>query len=130
MNVSITDIASTYVLIMWNLPEFANGVIQRYIVLLTDSRRESVLNITTTETSANVTGLNPFTHYGVSVSAETVEIGEASSKVTFRTSEESTVFPLYQLRDTIVIIIIFFQVHFYRLVLNLINQLLLVKTLP
>lgn len=88
-NVSIVEIASTYVLIIWSPPEFPNGLIRRYIVSLTDSRGDLILNTTSTETSANVTGLNPFTQYGVVVSAETVEVGEATSSITFRTSEES-----------------------------------------
>ena len=41
------------------------------------------------ETSVNVTDLNPFVHYWVVVFAETIEIGDSSANITFRTSEES-----------------------------------------
>ena len=48
-----------------------------------------MFNVSTTELLANVTGLSPFTHYWVTVFAETVIDGEKSANFSFRTSEES-----------------------------------------
>lgn len=88
-NVTVVDIASTYAIISWMLPEFPNGVIRRYTVSLVENGGRAEINITTTEISANVTGLRPLRHYWVVVFAETVTVGQGSANFTFRTSEES-----------------------------------------
>ena len=89
VNVTITEIASTYILISWGPPEFPNGIIQSYTISISDRGGQHLSNVSTNDLSANVTGLTPFTHYNVAVFARTVEIGEASPTISFMTSEES-----------------------------------------
>ena len=87
VNVTVTEVGSTYVFIIWESPEFPNGIIQNYIVLVTGSDGESVSNISTSDLSTNVTNLLPFTPYFVEVFAETVEVGVASDSISFNTTE-------------------------------------------
>ena len=87
MNVTVTELGSTYAFIIWEAPEFPNGIIQNYIVSVTGSDGESVSNISTSNSSTNVTNLLPFTQYFVEVFAETVEVGLASDTISFNTSE-------------------------------------------
>lgn len=88
-NVTTVEIASTYAVFEWSIPEFPNGVIQRYIVSLTSVRDNTVTTVNSLELTANVTGLSPFIIYRVEVSAETVEIGEGSSSFTITTRQDS-----------------------------------------
>ena len=44
-------------------------------------------NISTPEMSVNITNLTPFTSYYVAVRAETVDIGESSDNLSFRTQQ-------------------------------------------
>jgi hypothetical protein len=48
-----------------------------------------VQNRVTADTSVNITDLSPFVQYWLVVFAETIEIGDISVNMTFRTSEES-----------------------------------------
>ena len=88
-NVTVIEIASTYVIISWRAPEFPNGNIRNYTVSLTERGGHFMQIVLTNETLVNVTDLSPFVHYWVVVFAETIEIGEKSENITFRTSEES-----------------------------------------
>ena len=88
-NVTVLEIASTYAIISWNVPEFPNGIVRNYTVTLTERGGDFMRKIFSVETSVNVTDLNPFVHYWVVVFAETIEIGDSSANITFRTSEES-----------------------------------------
>ena len=72
------------------LPEFPNGVVRRYTVSLVENGGHSEINITTTETSANITKLRPLVHYWVVVFAESIEIGQGSANFSFFTSEENS----------------------------------------
>ena len=90
-NVTVIEIASTYAVFQWEAPESPNGVIRRYILSLTDSRDSSVLSVNITDASeltTNVTGLDPFVQYWVTVFAETTEIGESSANFSFTTRQD------------------------------------------
>ena len=91
-NVTVIEVASTYAVFQWEAPESPNGVIQRYILSLTDSRDSSVVSVNITDASeltTNVTGLDPFVQYWVTVFAETTEIGEGSTNFSFTTHQDS-----------------------------------------
>ena len=95
-NVTVLEIASTYAIISWRAPEFPNGIVRNYTVTLTERGGHFMRNLATAETSVNATELSPFVHYWVVVFAETIEIGERSENITFRTSEESKlIFPKF-----------------------------------
>ena len=85
----MNKIASTYATINWGGPEFPNGIIRRYTLSVIDSSNILQYNISTIEMMANITGLSPFMQYFVVVFAETVDIGEMSANVSFRTQEDS-----------------------------------------
>ena len=88
-NLTVLEIASTYVIISWSAPEFPNGVVRNYTVTLTERGGHFMQNTVIADTSANITNLSPFVHYWLVVFAETIEIGDSSANITFRTSEES-----------------------------------------
>ena len=88
-NLTVIEIASTYVIISWSAPEFPNGVVRNYIVTVTERGGHFMQNTVIADTSANLTNLRPFVHYWLVVFAETIEIGDSSTNITFRTSEES-----------------------------------------
>lgn len=88
-NVTVLEIASTYVIISWKAPELPNGIIRNYTVRLTERGNNFVQNRITADTSVNITDLSPFVQYSLVVFAETIEIGDISANITFRTSEES-----------------------------------------
>lgn len=88
-NVAVVDIGSTYANIIWLPPESPNGEMLVYTVSLTNSRNNGGTNFTSNELSANVTGLDPFVQYWVVVFAQTVEVGEGSSNLSFTTRQDS-----------------------------------------
>ena len=88
-NLTVIEIASTYVVISWSAPEFPNGNVRNYIVTVTERGGHFMQNTVIADTSSNITNLRPFVHYWLVVFAETIEIGDSSTNITFRTSEES-----------------------------------------
>lgn len=88
-NVTVLESASTYAIISWRAPEFPNGIIRHYTVTLSERGGHFMRSIVTAESTLNVTDLSPLVHYWVVVFAETIEIGDSSANITFRTGEES-----------------------------------------
>lgn len=87
-DVTALEISSTYAIISWAAPEFPNGIIRKYTVLLRGSDGDLISNTSTTEMTSNITDLSPFVQYWVFLFAETVETGE-SANISFITSEAS-----------------------------------------
>ena len=87
-NIATLEISSTYAIITWEAPEFPNGIIRSYTILLIGSTGDLILNTSTTDTASNITDLSPFIEYQVILFAETVETGE-SANISFVTSEAS-----------------------------------------
>lgn len=96
-NVNFGNIESTYAIINWLLPESPNGDVEMYTVLLTDSRNNEEKRFSSDEESVNATGLVPFVTYSVVVYAQTDEVGERSSVLSFMTLQDSkqTLTPTY-----------------------------------
>lgn len=72
---------------MWVEPdiEFHNGIIRHYIVNV--SSQSLKFDLITSDTMINITGLNPFTNYTVTVAAFTVGSGPSSVALSFTTME-------------------------------------------
>lgn len=87
-NITTLEITSTYAIIGWEAPEFPNGIIRGYTILLRGSSGDLILNTSTTDTASNITDLSPFIEYQVILFAETVETGE-SANISFITNEAS-----------------------------------------
>ena len=87
-NIRTLEISSTHAIITWKAPEFPNGIIHSYTILLRGIAGDLILNMSTTDMESNITDLSPFIEYQVFVFAETVETGE-SANISFKTSEAS-----------------------------------------
>ena len=88
-DVNVGSINSTYAIISWSPPECPNAaMIQMYIVMLTDNRNV-VKRFNSTVLSVNATRLEPFVTYSVVVYAQTVQVGEESSVISFMTLQDS-----------------------------------------
>ena len=88
--------SSTAINVSWNEPEILNGVITDYIVTYFPSDDpESETNISTmmNTLTLQLTGLEKFTNYTISVLAVTVSPGEPSQSVTVRTNEDGKFAP-------------------------------------
>ena len=88
-NITLEEVGSTYVVVSWGVPDFPNGIIRQYIVSLTDENGVLLSNISTSALSVNISQLAPFTHYQVTVVAETVDIGQDTADISFMTQESS-----------------------------------------
>ena len=86
-NITAIEIASTYAIISWATPEFPNGIIRSYTVLVTKNNGVLVSNMSTPEMAVNITDLSPFVQYWLVVFAQTVEIGEGSANFSLLTAE-------------------------------------------
>ena len=90
-NVAAMNINSRNATISWSEPEFPNGNILLYNIVLTDDELGSVLNVnsTSTELFLVLENLRPFTDYTVIINAMNSITREDSSPVFFTTMEES-----------------------------------------
>lgn len=70
------------------LPEYRNGIIQAYIVMLTELDTKEILEIMATTTSAVVSFLHPFYTYSYTVSAVTTGPGPSSSVMNITMPED------------------------------------------
>lgn len=108
-NVRGHNTSSTSIFVQWNEIPLAgdrNGIILSYTVeytaLPSESPQTKVVNAPTTQ--ANLTGLNEYTEYRISVSASTIKgSGPKSEKVDIFTDEDS-MYP----RRLFILIILFF----------------------
>ena len=86
-NVTALPINSTTIQINWVVPTVTNGIIRYYIVVYRINSSMDLMELNSTNTTALVTGLTPFTFYTLHVLAVTVARGEASENVTVQTNE-------------------------------------------
>ena len=72
-----TALSSSAILLQWNplSIDSTNGIIQQYVVTLLEQETGNVTQITTINTSFNMTNLHPYYTYECSVSAVTVASG-------------------------------------------------------
>ena len=69
------------------LPQYRNGIIRRYLLVLESEEFESNIGVYSTDTNITVTNLHPYTLYECTISAETVMIGPESDTELARTHE-------------------------------------------
>ena len=90
-NVTAMSINSTSILILWEPPEFLNGVLLFYVVNYTSEELGGMPTTnsinTMDDTSVIISNLTPFTVYNVSVVGVTVEEGPPSDVVMIMTNE-------------------------------------------
>ena len=74
----------------WSVPKDKNGIIRHYILRYYElsAPNDTVVNITTTETTLTVEGLSAFTDYVFRVSAVTVEEGPFT-EISIKTAQSS-----------------------------------------
>lgn len=77
----------------WNPPlaEYTNGIIQEYIVTLTELDTGEIIEITSLTTSAVVSFLHPFYTYSYTVSAVTTDPGPSSSVMNITMPQDGTI---------------------------------------
>ncbi|XP_065915767.1 phosphatidylinositol phosphatase PTPRQ-like [Dysidea avara] len=93
-NVTALPINSTTIQINWVVPTVTNGIVRYYIVVYRIDSNTDLMELNSTNTTALVTGLTPFTFYTLHVLAVTVARGEASENVTVQTNEAAPSAPL------------------------------------
>ena len=76
-------------MLSWDPPqrETVNGIIQQYIVSISEHETASNTTTVTNNTSLNLSSLHPYYVYSVIVAAETVAIGPFSSPVVIQMPE-------------------------------------------
>lgn len=86
-DLQVEAISSNSVTVVWVEPdiEFHNGIIRHYIVNVSSQSLE--FDLITSDTVINISGLNPFTNYTVTVAAFTVGNGPSSVALSFITME-------------------------------------------
>ncbi|WKY08323.1 hypothetical protein Q1695_007667 [Nippostrongylus brasiliensis] len=73
---SIAEVMFDGAVVVWDIPEFSNGVITRFVLRYWNSRSpddKSVMEFDGLQRNATITGLTPSTHYTVDVMASTVK---------------------------------------------------------
>ena len=89
-NTSVDSITATSIHLSWEPPEDdqKNGIIWRYVIRVVPINGGTTIYLNSTETSATVTSLRPYTLYDCSIAAETrVGRGPFSSAIIVRTEE-------------------------------------------
>ena len=89
-NTSVDSTTATSIYLSWEPPEDdqKNGIILRYIIRVVPVNGGTTIYLNSTETSATVTSLRPYTLYDCSIAAATsVGRGPFSSAITVRTDE-------------------------------------------
>lgn len=82
-------LSATSIFFTWEppLPEYHNGIIRRYIVVLDSQDLSIKIRSYTSETSVTVSNLHPYTVYLCTVAAETVLTGVESDVYVTQTHE-------------------------------------------
>ena len=82
-------LSATSILFTWEPPppEYHNGIIRRYVVVLDSQDLSIKIRSYTSETSITVSNLNPYTVYLCTVAAETVLTGVESDVYEVQTHE-------------------------------------------
>ncbi len=96
VNVRVTWSSSTAANVSWEPPRLAdqNGLIRRYVLVLTDKRSpESNRTVSTTAMFYMFDQLKEYHPYALSVAAETISVG-LHYLLNFNTLEDSELFPL------------------------------------
>jgi len=86
-NVTATVVNSTTIQIDWIVPAITNGIIRYYTVVYRLNNSMVLMELNSTDTTALVTGLTPFTYYTFHLLAVTVARSIAGENVTARTDE-------------------------------------------
>lgn len=89
-NVSSTAADSTSVQLTWIPPESSgqNGIIQHYLISVTETETTRQFQLTSSSTSATVTSLHPYYTYTFSIAAVTVGQGPHSEEISVQTLED------------------------------------------
>ena len=90
MNVSVSAINSTSLLLVWVAPsmELQNGIIRQYYVNLTSTELGTYTLISVQNTQqTTLNNLNPYYNYQIRVAAFTIGIGPYSTEVTIQLPE-------------------------------------------
>ena len=82
-------LSATAISFTWGppLPQYHNGIIRRYLLVLNSEELETNIRVYSTDTNITVTNLHPYTLYECTISAETVMIGAESDIELARTHE-------------------------------------------
>ena len=88
-DLTVRNISSTSIIVTWQSPMIANGIVRSYRVEFTRITDSFVDDITTTNTSVVIVMLGKFTSYQVQVFATTVAEGDGSDIATVTTDEDS-----------------------------------------
>jgi len=91
MDVQVSGVTSTGFTVTWSGPlaEDHNGVIQHYLVLLTEENTGRQIMFYSTTTSQIIESqVQPYNNYTVLVAAVTVSLGPFSSPITITTLED------------------------------------------
>ena len=85
-------LSATAISFTWEPPllQYRNGIIRRYLLVLTSEEFENSIGVYSTDTNITVTNLHPYTLYECTVSAETVLVGPESDTELARTHEAGT----------------------------------------
>ena len=76
-NLGVTSVLSESLSLSWNPPMFEdiNGIIRRYVILVTEVETGSVFTLHSNTTQVTITNLHPFYTYACAIAAETVGVG-------------------------------------------------------
>ena len=88
--VTIVILSSTSLMASWQAPSLTqqNGIIRQYTIVILDIASGEETTLISFGTSANVTGLKPFTSYSCKVAAFTVSLGPYSASVNVTTQQD------------------------------------------
>ena len=91
MNISVTAITSTTIIVSWSPPniEVQNGFIRNYSIIITDTNNEIFLYVSEVLTTTEIGNLKPFTKYYVHVAASTIGVGPFAEPVLVYMPESS-----------------------------------------
>ena len=89
-NLTISEVGSTYVELMWNAPHSSehNGIIRFYIVIVSEVETNTNFSLSSSSTQTTVTNLHPFYLYYFTVAAVTIGSGPFSDQQSIRTLED------------------------------------------
>ena len=82
----MAGLTSDSVSLSWSPPPFEdqNGIIQQYILVFTHNQTGYIFEVSSDDTSINVSGLTPFTTYICAVAAQTIPgTGPYTAEITF-----------------------------------------------
>lgn len=96
MSISAADVGSTYILLMWQPPQFdlQNGLIRQYIIEVIHNRTGLTYTVVSSTNQYRLENLFPFHTYIFSIAAVTVGVGPYSQQLTVTTLEAGMSFCL------------------------------------